>query len=90
MFLESSRYAKVQQVDVALPDGRTVRAIKLRRLPATEGQPTAVKGNDQLDIMALRVTGDPTRFWHIADANTELEAPALVAEVGRVIKLPQR
>lgn len=89
MFLENSRYATVPQVDVELPDGRIVRAVKLRRLPATVGAPTAVKGNDQLDIMALRITGDPTRFWHIADANSELEAKALLAEVGRVIKVPQ-
>jgi hypothetical protein len=88
MFLENSRYAKVQQVDVELPDGRGVRAVKLRRLPPTQGAPVSVKGNDQLDVMALRATGDPTRFWHIADANSELRAADLLAEIGRVMKVP--
>ena len=89
MFLENSRYAKVQQVEVETRDGRSVRAVKLRRLPPTQGAPSVVKDNDQLDVMALRTTGDPTRFWHIADANTELEAQDLLSETGRTIKVPQ-
>jgi nucleoid-associated protein YgaU len=43
----------------------------------------------QLDIMSKHEYGDGTRFWHIADANTELEANALVQTSGRVIKRPK-
>ncbi|MND08690.1 hypothetical protein D3C83_314850 [compost metagenome] len=37
-----------------------------------------VKGTDRLDLMAHRKYQDGTKFWHIADANTELEASRLV------------
>jgi len=90
MFLENSRYFKLETVEVVLKDGRTVNAVKLRRLPEITGIPTVVKANDRLDIMAQRRYNDPTRFWHIADANTELEANDLTAETGRVINVPER
>ena len=89
MFLENSRYAKLAQVEVKQRDGTTVKALKLRRLPATQGEPTAVLQGDRLDIMAQRRVAEPTKFWHIADANSELEAKDLVAEINRVIKVPQ-
>ena len=90
MFLESSRYYRVETVDVVTKDGRTVKAVKFRRLPAVSGQPTVVKGNDRLDIMAQRQYNNPTMFWHIADANTELQANDLVKEAGRVIEIPEQ
>ncbi len=58
--------------------GKTVNAVKLRRLPYTPGNLTEVKGNDRLDIMAHRGYKDGTKFWHTADANSELEANDLV------------
>ena len=88
MFLDNSRYVRVQQVDVTLPDGRTVKAVRLRRLPAVSGEDAVVQGNDRLDIIAQRRYGDSTQFWHIADANTELQARDLVEEPGRIIKEP--
>jgi hypothetical protein len=90
MFLDNSRYAKLAQVEVTLGDGRKVKAVKLRRLPQVKGEPTTIKGNDRLDIMAQRAYGEPTWFWHIADANSEEDATALVAETGRTIKVPAR
>ena len=90
MFSQSSRYYKLKTVQATTKDGRTVTAVKLRRLPYVEGRDTVIKGHDRLDIMAQRQYDDPTRFWHIADANTELEANALVKETGRVIKVPER
>ena len=89
MFLENSRYAAVTQVEMTLRDGRKAKAVKLRRLPQVQGEPTTIKGNDRLDIMAQRAYGEPTWFWHIADANSELDATALVAETGRTIKVPK-
>lgn len=88
MFLDNSRYARVKAVDATLRDGRSVRAVRLRRLPTVNGAPTAVKGNDRLDIIAQRGYQDPTMFWHIADANTELEANNLVREPNRTIRVP--
>ena len=77
MFIESSRYFQLKIVD-AKAGGREVKAVMLRRLPFVPGTPTVIKGNDRLDVMAQRRYGDATRFWHIADANTELEANELI------------
>jgi len=80
VFIDNSRYIDVKTVEVETERGRIVSAIKLRRLPYAAGTPTVVKGNDRLDVMAQRKYGDGTKFWHIADANTELEANKLVEE----------
>lgn len=80
MFTSSSRYLKLQTVDVKTKDGKAVKAVVLRRLPYVGGNLTEVKGNDRLDIMAHRLYRDGTQFWHIADANTELQANDLVKQ----------
>ena len=94
MFADNSRYAHVKTVEAETEDGRTVAAVALRRLPAVAGTPTVVAGADRLDVMAQRKYGDGTRFWHIADANTELEANDLVKprpheREARVIEVPE-
>ena len=90
MFLGSSRYNQQKTVEAVMKDGRRVKAVTIRRLPAIDGSPVIVKGNDRLDIMALLQYNEPTKAWHIADANSELEAGALVKETGRVIKVPEK
>lgn len=90
MFLKNSRYAKVRQVRVKLSKKRQVKAVALRRLPQMRGSSQVVKANDRLDFYAQRIYRDPTRFWHVADANTELEANELVAAVGREIEVPEQ
>jgi nucleoid-associated protein YgaU len=89
MFEKTSRYARVRQTLTTTRDGREVKVVTPRRLPEPEGSPTIVKGNDRLDVMAHRLYGDGTKFWRIADANTELKAGDLVAVAGRKIKVPQ-
>jgi len=81
MFDANSRYAKIPVVEVETATGKKANAVKLRRLPYTPGNLTEVKGNDRLDIIAQRKFKDGTKFWHIADANTELEANDLVDTV---------
>ena len=95
MFIDNSRYIDVKTVDVETENGRIVSAIKLRRLPYAAGGPTVVKGNDRLDVMAQRLYSDGTKFWHIADANTELEANELVTQRVqdkeiRIINVPEK
>lgn len=90
MFAESSRYFQLRTVDAKTEDGREVRAVTLRRLPFVAGRAVVVKGNDRLDVMAERLSGDATQFWHIADANTELDARELVEEAGRTILVPEK
>lgn len=81
MFLDTSRYAKTPTDTVTTTDGRSVTALRLRALPAPSGAPVLVREGDRLDVQAQTRYGDPTRFWHIADANTALEANDLVARV---------
>lgn len=90
MFTENSRYYKLPTVetDAGTTDGRTVTALKLRPLPAVYGEPMEIKDNDQLDALAQQQYNDGTKFWHIADANTALEARQLIAETGAVILKP--
>lgn len=94
MFLESSRYADVEQVEAEDRGGRKVAAVKLRRLPFVAGTPSVVRGNERLDIIAQRNYSDGTKFWHVADANTELEANDLLRQRAetdelRVINVPE-
>jgi hypothetical protein len=90
VFLKTSRYYNVDQIETKTKDGRKYTVIKLRRLPPTLGNDIGIKDNDRLDIIAQRLYNLPTRFWHIADANTELEANVLVSEAGRTIKVPEK
>jgi len=89
MFLDSSRYARVTQDEERLPDGRATRAIRLRRLPPTPGEAYAVRDHDRLDILAQARYADATRFWHIADANSALDARELCAVTGAGLNLPR-
>ena len=86
-FLPSSRYAQLATVDVPAPGGRTVSIVKLRRLPPTDGDVVVIAPHDRLDVMAHERYGDSTEFWHIADANTEVDAAEL-AVPNNTIKVP--
>ncbi len=90
MFLKSSRYYELETVAVLDRSGREVRAVKLRRLPGTAGDKVRVTDSDQLDVMSEISFKDATRFWHIADANSELEVNELVRTAGRIIQVPRR
>lgn len=87
-FLKSSRYHGLPTVEVETRQGRKVTALTLRVLPAVEGAPYTIQENDRLDLIANRSYQDGTRFWHIADANSELEAGHLI-EPGRQIAVPK-
>jgi nucleoid-associated protein YgaU len=86
-FLKTSRYYELTTVEAPARGGRTVTALVLRILPPTPGDPYRVEQDDRLDLIADRTYGDPTLFWRIADANTELEARRLL-EPGREIDVP--
>ena len=88
MFLENSRYLKVPTVVTTTREGLTVTALKLRALPVLTGPTHTVKDGDQLDILAHEHFADGTKFWHIADANSETEAARLLAVTGAVIVVP--
>lgn len=88
MFLKNSRYYGLPTVTASDGASGAVAAVKLRPLPTQPGEPVSVQAHDQLDVMSEQRYGDPTRYWHIADANSELEAAALLRGVGRPIAVP--
>ncbi len=90
MFLSNSRYFGVETIEAKDRQGRDVRAVQLRSLEEPEGLPHAVLQGDQLDVMSEIQYRDGTRYWHVADANTELEARRLVERPGRRIRFPEK
>jgi hypothetical protein len=90
MFLKNSRYNGTPTVTTRDANGREVQAVSLRRLPVTSGEKTQVHDHDQLDVMSHRRYQDGTKFWHVADANSDLEANNLVAVSGRYINVPEK
>lgn len=90
MFLKNSRYYNTTTVVTHDANNREVKALTLRRLVTTSGERTQVHDHDQLDVMSHRRNQDGTKFWHIADANSDLEANNLVAVSGRYINVPEK
>jgi hypothetical protein len=90
MFLKNSRYFALATVAGKDRSGRDVEAVTLRPLPVTSGVDLQVEHKDQLDVIADQRYKDATRYWHIADANSELEAEELVRTTGRVIQVPEK
>jgi hypothetical protein len=90
MFLKNSRYVDVETIAAKDRRGRPVRAVKRRPLPSPAGQAYTVQGPDKLDVIAERKYKDGTRFWHVADANSELEANELTRVAGRLIQVPEK
>ncbi|MDY6979906.1 MAG: hypothetical protein SV201_08500 [Pseudomonadota bacterium] len=90
MFNKNSRYANSKTVSCKDSQGHSVTAVRLRRLPATTGVDALVTDGAQLDVMCEKQYHDATRFWHIADANSDLEANALVKTRGSLVKVPEK
>jgi hypothetical protein len=90
MFGHKSRYKEIETVNARNKDRREVTAVKLRQLSKPAGVEVMITDGNQLDVMSEQRYNDPARFWHIADANTELEAEKLTEQAARVIKVPER
>ena len=90
MFAKNSRYKDLPIVNVATEDGTTVTAVKLRVPGQPHSRPAVITQGDQLDVIAQRRHKAATRYWLIADANTELEANSLTGEAGRIIQAPDK
>ena len=89
MFLPNSRYAKLATVKKRLATGEEIVALKLRSLPPTAGVPRTVAAGDRLDVLALQASGDSTKFWHIADANSALDSRMLVTNPADSMAVPE-
>lgn len=89
MFLKNSRYSGLPTVTAKDRSGADIAAVKLRPLPVVSGDEVSVKSHDQLDVISEQRYADATRYWHIADANSELEAASLLQPAGRPITVPK-
>jgi nucleoid-associated protein YgaU len=69
-----SRYRNTPVLGVDDGHGEAVRLLDLRQTPPTTGVLSVVPTeSDRLDLLAWRFYRDPTRFWRICDAATELD-----------------
>jgi hypothetical protein len=89
MLFKGSRYAAVPVERMEDAEGRVVRYLRTRLIPDT----TALAGHvvdasERLDHIAFRHFRDTERFWRICDANVALRPDDLVAEPGRVLRIP--
>lgn len=93
MFDFTSRYYTIETATYTLPDGREVAYKRRRIIPASETMTliaqVTVMQSDRLDLIAARTIGDPTQFWHIADANDAILPEALIETPGRVLRIAQ-
>ena len=92
MFEPTSRYCALATGTHTLPDGRTVAYKRRRLLPRGRDLPLLVEvpvtEGDRLDLITARTLGDPEQFWRVCDANDALNPPDLLAELGRVLRVP--
>jgi hypothetical protein len=87
----TSRYADVDQVEVALPDGRTIVHLRRRFVPRPETLSTLghhqVAEGERIDHAAATAIGDPTTWWQLADANGVSDPEDLVREPEAVLRV---
>jgi hypothetical protein len=83
-----SRYRSTSVLIVDDGLGRTHPLLDLRETPATSAvfQVTPTD-SDRLDLLAWRFYRDPTRFWRICDASSELD-PFDVLAPGEPLPIP--
>lgn len=88
MIDRKSRYKATQVLIV--PDGRggTHPLLDLRATPpTTPALSITPTDSDRLDLLAFRFYRDPTRFWRICDASSELD-PLDVVAPGEPLPIP--
>jgi hypothetical protein len=92
MFDHTSRYYRLPIATLTLPDGHAVSFVRRRILPQGDDLPLlaeiAVAQGDRIDTFTNRTLGDPLAFWRICDANNAMEIQELVAQPGRMLRVP--
>ena len=89
MVFPGSRYEHTGSYTVALPDGRTVRALRLPapRVTGLRGYHRRLDGQ-RLDLIANFHLKDPNGFWKLCDAAGAVVPDALAARV--LIAIPDK
>ncbi len=89
-FQLTSRYSSTETASFETPDGKTIRYLRRRFLPAVERftllQEHEVSQADRLDNISARYLGDAEQFWRICDANPVM-IPEELEEPGRRIRI---
>lgn len=80
-FLSTSRYVEDQDTGVRIGKLRNDLSRYVSFTTYTVGL------GERLDQIAVQMYGDPTRWWEIADINSELPYPDGIA-AGTVIRIP--
>ncbi|MET0494513.1 MAG: LysM domain-containing protein [Actinoplanes sp.] len=90
----NSRYADVPVAVLPAGDGegRELRYLRRRFLPAPESLPTLAVHNvvagDRLDLITAHYLGDPELFWQVCDAALVLHPEELTDRVGGTVRIP--
>jgi len=88
MINRRSRYARTPVLTGDDGRGGTQQVLDLREIPATSAVLRIVATDaDRLDLLAFRYYRDPTRFWRICDATSDLD-PFDVLVAGQPIPIP--
>ena len=83
-----SRYARTPVLTADDGRGGTQQVLDLRETPATSAVLSVVATDaDRLDLLAFRYYRDPTRFWRICDATSDLD-PFDVLLPGQPVPIP--
>ncbi len=88
MIFKGSRYQNVATYQITDASGRMVSALKMRAIPDTPaGFVYTFTADQRLDLLAYKFYRNPTKFWLIADANSEMD-PEDLLEPGRQLLIP--
>ncbi|MBW4659725.1 MAG: LysM domain-containing protein [Drouetiella hepatica Uher 2000/2452] len=92
MFEHTSRYYNLETLEYTTADDRKIAYKRRRFLPQGQTMPllqevTVLEG-DRLDLITYGTLGDPLHFWQVCDANNTMNPEELIAEVGRIIRIP--
>ena len=89
--MSQSRYATVGTLTLTTADGRQIRYLARRLLPAVPPSPAGrvhrVTGDERIDLIAQQELGDPELSWLIADANLVMR-PGELERPGDTISIP--
>jgi len=87
----NSRYNDSQQLNVTLPDGRSVAVLARRIIPPENAHATygwhTVRERERLDLIAAQRLGDAEHWWRLADANPTLDPAELTAISGTRLRV---
>lgn len=90
LFPPTSRYHGIETATLETADGKVLRYLRRRFLPAPERfdllQEHVVTQGERLDNITARYLDDPEQFWRICDANGAMRPEAL-EEIGRRLRI---